>query len=79
MAWQKTYMTSRGLPRSDVTASRGDVTDTDRLTPDRKQKINEALDWLREELVSRYLGKQGEGRQLASFQKISEHTLARPT
>lgn len=49
MLWRQQYVESQGLPRlrSNLNV---DVTD-ERLTSDRKQKIDKAIEWLRHELV----------------------------
>ena len=52
MAWRQKYLDSPGHMRS-VSVANGGISGLDdgRLTQDRKQRIDAALDWLREELV----------------------------
>lgn len=50
MLWKQQYMDGPGLPTVEYNQNGGDITD-ENLTTDRKQRIDEALEWLRNELV----------------------------
>uniref|UniRef100_A0A2C9LFS8 Uncharacterized protein n=1 Tax=Biomphalaria glabrata TaxID=6526 RepID=A0A2C9LFS8_BIOGL len=67
MQWRQTYMESPDSPMLR-TALNGDASD-ERLTADQKERINSALDWLRNELQEMRSEDQTLARQLLSIRQ----------
>ncbi|BFZ04721.1 hypothetical protein BsWGS_07760 [Bradybaena similaris] len=79
MLWKQQYMEGPGLPTVECNQNGGDITD-ENLTADRKERIDEALEWLRNELQEMRSQDQNLARQLLTIrQDIHQLKLQRST
>ncbi|XP_041361152.1 protein FAM167A-like [Gigantopelta aegis] len=75
VAWKAQYVDKPSLAFISVEAT--ETTD-DRLTPERKQRINQALDWIKNELIELRRQDQSLARQLLGIRRdISQLKLSR--